>query len=302
MDRESPTQADPAAPVDPRGAGPRPDFPRQQQATPGREGEMDPAPDFGESTYVGAGRLRGRVALVTGADSGIGRAVALAFAREGADVVVSYLDESEDAAVTCQAVDDAGRRAIDAPGDIGDERHCQRLVERTIAEFGRLDVVVNNAAHQDRFDSLDQITTAEWHKTFDSNIHPMFYLAKAARPHLRPGASIINTTSVQAFQPSPSLLAYATTKGAILTFTKALSQMLAPEGIRVNAVAPGPVWTPIIPASTAPERTAEFGRQTPLGRPAQPRELAPVYVLLASDDASYITGTVYAVAGGMPLP
>ena len=289
-------------PEDPRQEGDQPPFPEQRQAPPGSEQEMEPSPDYGEDTYQGHGRLKGRVALITGADSGIGRAVALAFAREGADVVVSYLNEREDAAVTCRVVEEAGRRAIDAPGDIGDERHCQALVKRTIDELGRLDILVNNAAHQQRFERLEDIPSEEWHHTFDSNIHAMFYLVKAARPYLGPGASIINTTSVQAYKPSANLLAYATTKGAILTFTKGLSELLVKDGIRVNAVAPGPIWTPIIPASTDPEKTAEFGEQSPMGRPGQPRELAPVYVLLASDDASYITGTVYAVAGGMPLP
>jgi len=263
---------------------------------------MDPAPDFGEGTYRGAGRLEGKVALITGADSGIGRAVALAFSREGADVAVSYLDEIEDAAVTCRVVTDAGRRALDMPGDIGDEAHCRSLVTRTVAELGRLDILVNNAAYQSSFDSLEEIPSEEWHRTFDANIHAMYYLAKAARPHLHAGAAIINTTSVQAYQPSPNLLAYATTKGAILTFTKALSAMLAPDGIRVNAVAPGPVWTPIDPSSPPPPTSAVSASGSPVGRPAQPRELAPVYVLLASDDASYITGSVYTVAGGMLLP
>ncbi len=261
---------------------------------------MDPAPDFGETTYQGTGRLSGKVALITGADSGIGRAVALAFAREGADVAISYLDETEDAAVTRRVVEEAGRRSIDVPGDIGDEGHCRALVGRTVGELGRLDILVNNAAYQSSFDTLEDIPTEEWHRTFDANIHAMFYLAKAARPHLHAGASIINTTSVQAYQPSPNLLAYATTKGAILTFTKALSAMLAPDGIRVNAVAPGPVWTPIDPSSPPPASAS--ASDSPVGRPAQPRELAPVYVLLASDDASFITGTVYTVAGGMPLP
>jgi NAD(P)-dependent dehydrogenase (short-subunit alcohol dehydrogenase family) len=287
---------------DPRTSGQQPPFPEQRQSPPGLEAEMEPSPDYGESTYQGHGRLSGRVALVTGADSGIGRAVALAYAREGADVAVSYLDEHEDAKVTCGIVEEAGRRFIDAPGDIGDERYSRALVERTVDELGRLDILVNNAAHQDRFERFEDITPEEWHRTFDANIHAMFYLSQAAYPHLRPGSSIINTTSVQAYSPSANLLAYATTKGAILTFTKGLSQLLIEDGIRVNAVAPGPIWTPIIPASTAAEQTAEFGRQSPLGRPGQPRELAPVYVLLASDEASYITGTVYTVAGGMTLP
>jgi NAD(P)-dependent dehydrogenase (short-subunit alcohol dehydrogenase family) len=263
---------------------------------------MEPSPDYGEDTYEGHGRLTGRVALITGADSGIGRAVALAYAREGADIVVSYLNEHQDAQVTCRVVEQAGRRSIDAPGDIGVERHSRALVERTVDELGRLDILVNNAAHQDRFDRFEDITSAEWHRTFDANIHAMFYLSQAAYPHLRPGSSIINTTSVQAYSPSANLLAYATTKGAVLTFTKGLSQLLIDDGIRVNAVARGPIWTPIIPASTDAERVAGFGEQAPLKRPGQPRELAPVYVLLASDDASYVTGTVYTVAGGMPLP
>jgi NAD(P)-dependent dehydrogenase (short-subunit alcohol dehydrogenase family) len=263
---------------------------------------MRPRPDYGEETYVGSGKLTGLVALVTGADSGIGRAVALAYAREGADVVVSYLESEQDAAETIRAVEEAGRRAIDAPGDIRDEGHCRRLVQRTVDELGRLDILVNNAAWQQRFESIEEIDDEEWRRTFETNVDAMFYLCRAAAPHMQPGASIINTASVQAYSPSANLLAYATTKGAIVSFSKALAQMLGKQGIRVNAVAPGPIWTPLIPATTPAEGVEKFGAETVLERPGQPVELAPVYVLLASPEASYITGTVYVVAGGMPLP
>ncbi len=280
---------------------PKPPFAKQSQSVPGQEGQMQPQPDYGEQSYKGSGKLTGMAALITGADSGIGRAVALAFAREGADVLISYLDEDEDAQQPQLIVQEAGRKGIAVPGDIGDEAHCQQLVQRALDEFGHLDILVNNAAYQMSYESLDDITTQEWDRTFRTNIDAMFYLSKAAIPHMQPGSSIINTASIEAFQPKPILLPYATTKGAIVVFTEALAQMVGPKGIRVNAVAPGPVWTPLIP-STMPEKSVEkFGANTPLGRPAQPAELAPVYVLLASPEASYITGEVYGVTGGKPL-
>jgi NAD(P)-dependent dehydrogenase (short-subunit alcohol dehydrogenase family) len=287
---------------DPRSSQQQPPFPEQEQALPGLDAELQPKADHGESSYIGNGRLAGLAALITGADSGIGRAVALAFAREGADVVVSYLEEATDARETIRLVESEGRRAIDAPGDISDPAHCRRLVEQTVKEFGRIDLLVNNAAHQRMYESIEEITTEDWDHTFAANISAMFHLCRAAIPNMDPGASIINVSSVQAYQPSPGLLPYATTKGAIVTFSKALALMVADKGIRVNVVAPGPVWTPLIPASSDPESVSEFGQRSPLGRPAQPAELAPVFVLLASPEASYITGSVYGVTGGQPVP
>jgi NAD(P)-dependent dehydrogenase (short-subunit alcohol dehydrogenase family) len=289
--------------IDPRTRFPKTPPPQEQGGT-GRESAMQPEPDFGQQTYGnGSGKLAGLVAIVTGADSGIGRAVAFAYAREGADVVVSYLENDGDADVTRSAIEQDGGNVMTVRGDVGSEQHCAELVQSVVDRFGRVDVLVNNAAHQKRFDSLEDLTTEEWHRTFATNIDAMFYLVKAAVPHMRPGASIINTASVQAYQPSGNLLAYATTKGAIVTFTKALAELLGEKkGIRVNAVAPGPIWTPLIPSSTPAEGVAKFGEKSVFGRPGQPVELAPVYVLLASPEASYITGTVYSVAGGMPVP
>lgn len=280
---------------------PKPPFPKQQQQLPGSSRAMKPVPDYGENSYQGSGRLAGKRALITGADSGIGRAVALAFAREGADILVSYLSEDEDAHETQQLVESAGRRCILMSGDIADAQHCRALVERTVRELGGIDIVVNNAAHQRAFDEIEQIPDEEWERTFAVNISAMFYITKAAVPHLRPGSSIINTASVNADTPNPHLLAYATTKGAIQNFTAGLSQLLAPKGIRANVVAPGPVWTPLIPASLPEEKVAHFGEQVPMKRPAQPGELAPAYVLLASDEASYISGATIAVTGGKPI-
>jgi NAD(P)-dependent dehydrogenase (short-subunit alcohol dehydrogenase family) len=264
---------------------------------------MEPRPDHGEESYAGgSGRLAGLVALITGADSGIGRAVALAYAREGADVVVSYLNEEADATETRRLIEGAGRRAVPVAGDIAQEAHCGMLVDRAVAEFGRLDILVNNAAHQESFESIEDIPTEAWRRMFATNVDAMFYLCRAAVRHLRPGGSIINPSSVQAFTPSPGLLPYATTKGAVITFTKALAKSLAPRGIRVNAVCPGPVWTPMIAASSWPESIADFGKKTAFGRPAQPAELAGVYVFLASPEASYVTGSAYGVHGGMDMP
>jgi NAD(P)-dependent dehydrogenase (short-subunit alcohol dehydrogenase family) len=294
--------AGPAAkPEDPKESGAQPPFPDQSQRFPGTERKMEPQADHGERSYRGTGKLAGRTALITGADSGIGRAVALAFAREGADVLISYLNEEQDARETKRLVEEAGRRAVTMGGDIADEAHCRALVERATGELGRLDVLVNNAAFQRTRERIEDITPEEFDRTFRVNVYAMFYLCKAALPHMRAGGSIINTCSIQAYQPSPTLLAYATTKAAIVNFSKGLAQMVADRGIRVNSVAPGPVWTPLIVSTMPPEQVKSFGRDTPLKRPAQPAELAPLYVLLASDDGSYITGQTYGITGGEPL-
>jgi NAD(P)-dependent dehydrogenase (short-subunit alcohol dehydrogenase family) len=287
---------------DPRDAEPKPPFPEQEQEMPGSEAAMDPAPDYGEATYRGFGRLEGRAAVVTGGDSGIGRAVALAFAREGADVLVSYLNEDDDAAETCRVVEDAGRTAVAVPGDLSDEAHCRAVVDRAVEAFGRVDVLVNNAAYQMVHQGIAEISAEEWDRTFRTNIYAMFHLCKAALPHMGPGASIINTASIEAYQPKPILLAYATTKGAIVTFTKGLAQEVAEQGIRANAVAPGPVWTPLIPGSFPADQIPDFGKSTPMGRAAQPAELAPAYVFLASDESRFVNGEVLGVTGGKPLP
>src|SRR3954468_4734469 len=269
-------------PQDPREKGPKPPHPSQQQDPPGLESEMDPKPDYGEECYKGSGKLEGKAAVITGGDSGIGRAVALAFAREGADVLISYLSEDDDAQETRRLVEDAGRRAVVVPGDVGDREVCASLVSQALDAFGRLDIVVCNAAFQMNHDSLPEHPPEEIEFTFRTNILHMFWLCQAAVPHLEPGASIITTSSIQAYQPTPNLLPYAATKGAIVAFTKGLAQELTPQGIRVNSVAPGPVWTPLIPMSMPAEQAQEFGN-APLGRPAQPAELAPPYVFLASE-------------------
>ncbi len=287
---------------DPREAEPQPPFPEQSQDMPGRESEMDPAPDYGVDTYRGFGRLEGRATVVTGGDSGIGRAVALAFAREGADVLVSYLNEHDDAAETCRVVEEAGRRAVPVPGDLSDEAHCRAVVDKAVEAFGKVDVLVNNAAFQMVHDTIQEIPSEEWDFTFRTNIYAMFHLCKAALPHMPPGGAIVNTSSIQAFQPAPILLAYASTKGAIVTFTQALAQEVAEAGIRANVVAPGPVWTPLIPGSFSEDQVAEFGANTPMGRTAQPAELAPAYVFLASDESRFVSGSVLGVTGGKPLP
>jgi NAD(P)-dependent dehydrogenase (short-subunit alcohol dehydrogenase family) len=279
---------------------PRPPFPEQQQPIPGATDKMDPRPDHGEDSYKGSGRLEDKKVLITGGDSGIGRAVAIAFAREGADLLVSYLDEDQDAEETRRLVEEAGRICVLMPGDIGKAAHCRALVERAVGQFGRIDVLINNAAHQMSFNSPDEISDEEWELTFAVNISAMFYLVKAATPHMKPGSAIINT-SINSDNPSPHLLAYATTKGAIQNFTGGLAQLLADKGIRVNAVAPGPVWTPLIPSTMPAEHVAHFGENYPIKRPAQPRELAPVYVMLASDEASYVSGTMIGVTGGKPI-
>lgn len=262
---------------------------------------MNPRPDHGEHSYRGSGRLAGRRAIITGGDSGIGRAVAIAFAREGADVLISYLNEDEDARETARLVEEAGRKAVLVPGDIGDAAHCRAIVDKAVEAFGGLDILVNNAAHQMTFDAITDIPDEEWDKTFRTNIHAMFYLTKAAVPHMQPGSAIINTTSVNADTPKPTLLAYATTKGAIQNFTGGLSQLLAEKGIRANCVAPGPIWTPLIPSTMPPEQVENFGKDVPMGRAGQPAELAPVYVMLASEEASYVSGATVAVTGGKPI-
>ena len=287
--------------TDPTHAQPTPPFPEQEQEPPGREAEMQPRADHGEETYEGSGRLTDRVALITGADSGIGRAVAIAFAREGADVLCSYLSEDDDAAETRRLVEDAGRRCLTVPGDIGDRDHCFALVDRAVSELGRLDVLVNNAAFQMSYESFLEIPPDEIDFVFRTNIIAMFHLCQAAVPHMQPGATIVNTTSIQAAQPSPQLLHYAATKGAISTFTKGLAQEVADRGIRVNAVAPGPIWTPLVVMSFPGEKNAQFGADTPLGRPGQPGELAPIYVFLATEASQYISGEVIGATGGKPL-
>lgn len=273
----------------------------QQQAPPGLTALMDPVPDHGEESYVGHGRLAGKKTIVTGADSGIGRAVAIAFAREGADVLISYLEEDEDAAETARWVDREGREAPLVRGDLADPAHCRRVVDEAVRAFGRIDVLVNNAALQRTYDGLEEIPDEEWDMHFATNIAAMFRLCKAAVPHMRAGSSIVNTASVNVDQPKPTLLPYATTKGAIANFTAGLAQLLGERGIRVNSVLPGPVWTPLIPSTMPPDQVAEFGKQVPLGRPAQPAELAPIFVLLASDEASYMSGGAYPVTGGNPI-
>jgi NAD(P)-dependent dehydrogenase (short-subunit alcohol dehydrogenase family) len=277
--------------------------PAQDQEHPGAEARLTPRADHGEQSYRGTGRLQGRRALITGGDSGIGRAVALAFAREGADVVLSYLpQEQEDAEETARLVTEAGRRAVLAPGDITDEQHCRDLVQRTVDELGGIDLLVNNAAYQMAQDGLASITTEQLDRVMKTNVYAMFWLCQAALPHLRAGSSILNTSSIQAYEPSPSLLDYATTKAAIVNFTRGLALELAEKGIRVNTVAPGPIWTPLIPATLPDEEVDDFGSETPIGRVAQPAEVAPAFVFLASDDASYITGERIGVAGGKLFP
>ena len=289
------------ADTDPTHAEPTPPFPEQEQEPPGRDAAMQPPADHGEESYVGSDRLTGKVALITGADSGIGRAVAIAFAREGADVVCSYLEEHDDAAETQRWVEEAGRRCLTVPGDVGDRDHCFALVERTVDELGRLDVLVNNAAFQMAHDSFLDIPPDEIDFVFRTNVLSMFHLCQAAVPHMEAGATIVNTTSIQAAQPSPQLLHYAATKGAISTFTKGLAQELAERGIRVNAVAPGPIWTPLVVMSFPAEQNAQFGADTPLGRPGQPGELAPIYVFLATEASQYVSGEVIGATGGKPL-
>jgi len=280
---------------------PTPPFEPQQQAVPGTQSKMNPLPDCGETSYKGSGRMANKVALITGGDSGIGRAVAIAYAREGADVVISYLDEHEDAKDTARYVEEAGRQCLLLPGDLAEREQCLAIVEKTVERFGRIDVLVNNAAFQMSHESLDEIPDEEWVRTFDINVTAMFRICKAAVPHMPSGGSIINTSSVNSDMPKPTLLPYATTKGAIANFTAGLAQLLGKKNIRVNSVAPGPIWTPLIPATMPPEAVKTFGEETPLGRPGQPVEVSPIYVLLGSDESSYISGSRYAVTGGKPI-
>ena len=288
---------------DPREKYDEPPFGEQRQEPPGLEKDMRPQPDYGEGSYRGSGRLEDKAAIITGGDSGIGRAVALAFACEGAHVLISCLPEEEiDARETVRVVEDAGRKAITVPGDIGEEAQCIEIVRRATDELGRLDILVNNAAFQMAREDITEIPSEEIEHVFRSNILSQFYLCKAAVPHMRPGSTIINTTSVQAYQPSPELLHYAATKAAVANFTQGLAQQLIEKGIRVNGVAPGPVWTPLIAMSFPEEKVSEFGKQSPMKRPAQPAELAPIYVFLASQESSYLVGEIVGVTGGMPVP
>ena len=281
---------------------PKPPFPSQPQSQPGLTEEMTPRPDHGEASYRGSGRLAGKKAIITGGDSGIGRAVAIAFAREGADILISYLAEEEaDARAAAAEIEAAGRAALLVPGDISSADHCRAIAARAAEAFGRIDILVNNAAYQNTFAAIEEIGDEEWEHTFAVNIHAMFYLTKAVVPHMTAGGAIINTTSIQADSPSEELLAYAATKGAIQNFTAGLAQMLAERGIRANCVAPGPIWTPLIPATMPADKVESFGGQVPMKRPGQPRELAPVYVMLASDEASYVSGATVAVTGGKPI-
>lgn len=276
-------------------------FPKQQQTPPGVQSAMDPIPDCGEHSYRGTGRLTGKRAVITGGDSGIGRAVAIAFAREGADVLIAYLDEDDDAREVACYVEQAGRMCVLMAGDLSDPAHCRAVIDRAVAEFGGIDVLVANAAYQMTHESLEEISDEEFDHTFRLNIGAYFYLAKAALPHMGPGGSIIGSSSVNSDMPNPTLAPYAATKAAIANFSASLAQMLGERGIRVNSVAPGPIWTPLIPATMPPEKVSSFGENTPVGRAGQPAELAPVYVLLASDEGSYISGARIAVTGGRPV-
>ncbi|MFF9564853.1 SDR family oxidoreductase [Leifsonia sp. NPDC014704] len=276
-------------------------FPEQQQQPPGTTDAMEPRPDHGEESYRGSGKLTGKVALITGADSGIGKAVAIAYAREGADVAISYLNEDDDAEDTAKWVREAGRKALLLRGDVSDPQHCRDIVAKTVEELGGIDVLVSNAAYQMTRESLEEIPDEEWDHTIATNISAFFHLAKASVPHMKPGASIIGSSSVNSDMPSPTLLPYAATKAAIANMTASLAQLLGDKGIRANSVAPGPIWTPLIPSTMPEEKVSQFGSDTPLGRAGQPAELAPVYVLLASDDGSYISGARIAVTGGRPI-
>ncbi|WP_029480672.1 SDR family oxidoreductase [Deinococcus marmoris] len=285
---------------DPLSQYPRPPFPRQPQSAPGLASEMDPKPDHGEDSYVGFGRLKGRKALITGADSGIGRAVAIAFAREGADVALNYLKvEDSDAEEVIRLIEAAGQKAVVIPGDLTDETFCKELVQKAVDGLGGLDILVSNAGKQTAVEAIADLTSEQFDETMKTNIYAMFWITKAALPHMGPGSSIINTTSIQASQPSKNLLDYAMTKAAMANFTGGLAKQVAALGIRVNAVAPGPYWTALQPSGGQPqEGVMKFGESVPLGRPGQPAEIAPLYVLLASQEGSYMTGNVYASTGG----
>ena len=279
----------------------KPPFQKQKQPMPGKTEAMEPVPDHGEKSYRGSGRLAGKKAIITGADSGIGRAVAIAYAREGADVLISYLSEHDDAKETERLVKEAGRKAVLVAGDVQNADHCRSIVKKALSELGGIDILVNNAAHQATFESIEDISDEEWELTFKVNIHAMFYLTKAAVPHMRPGSAIINTASINSDIPNPRLLAYATTKGAIQNFTAGLAQLLAEKGIRANTVAPGPIWTPLIPSTMPEDAVTKFGKQVPMQRPGQPAELATTYVMLADPLSSYVSGATIAVTGGKPI-
>jgi NAD(P)-dependent dehydrogenase (short-subunit alcohol dehydrogenase family) len=280
---------------------PQPPFPPQQQPMPGTTARMQPRPDHGETSYKGSGRLQGKKAVITGGDSGIGRAVAIAYAREGADVLIAYLCEHDDAKQVRELIEKEGRKAVLIAGDLQDAAHCRAVIQRAVDELGGIDILVNNAAHQATFADIGDISDEEWETTFRTNIHAMFYLTKAAVPHMKPGSAIVNTASVNSDMPNPSLLAYATTKGAIQNFTAGLAQLLAEKGIRANAVAPGPIWTPLIPSTMSEDRVKTFGEQVPMKRAGQPAELATAYVMLADPLSSYTSGTTVAVTGGKPF-
>jgi NAD(P)-dependent dehydrogenase (short-subunit alcohol dehydrogenase family) len=282
-------------------AYPHPPFPKQKQPMPGRTEQMSPVPDHGEKTYKGSGRLEGRKAIITGGDSGIGRAVAIAYAREGADILIAYLEEDDDAKATQALIEAEGRKCVLVRGDIQKPAHCEAIIEQAVAKLGGIDILVNNAAHQASFKAIEDISNDEWEMTFRVNIHAMFYLTKAAVAHMRPGSAIINTASINSDQPNPTLLAYATTKGAIKNFTAGLAQLLADKGIRANAVAPGPIWTPLIPSTMPEDAVSKFGQQVPMKRPGQPAELATAFVMLADPLSSYVSGATIAVTGGRPM-
>jgi len=275
-------------------------MPEQNQSIPGTETQMTPKADHGETSYVGTGKLKGRKAIITGGDSGIGRAVAIAYAREGADVLIAYLNEHKDAQETARLVEEAGQKAVLVSGDIREEEHCRLIIDKAVLEFGGIDILVNNAAFQMSRQSLQEVSSEEWDRTFKTNIYPMFYLCKMAEEYLKPGSTIVNTTSVNAYKPRPTLIAYAATKGAIQNFTSNLAQLWAEKGIRVNCVAPGPIWTPLIPSTMSAEEVKTFGQDVPMGRAGQPAELAAAYVMLASEDSSYMTGSTIQVTGGSP--
>lgn len=280
---------------------PKPPYPAQSQPMPGSTSQMNPPPDHGETTYKGSGRLVGKKAVITGGDSGIGRAVAIAFAREGADILIAYLNEHDDAREVKTLIEEEGRKAILLAGDLKRPEHCRYVIQHAVEVLGGIDILVNNAAHQATFKDIGEISDEEWNVTFETNIHAMFYLAKAAVPHMKPGSAIVNTASVNSDMPNPILLAYATTKGAIQNFTGGLAQLLAEKGIRVNAVAPGPIWTPLIPSTMPEEAVKNFGKQVPMKRAGQPAELATAYVMLADPLSSYTSGTTVAVTGGKPF-
>jgi NAD(P)-dependent dehydrogenase (short-subunit alcohol dehydrogenase family) len=280
---------------------PKPPYPAQRQPMPGSTAKMDPRPDHGETSYKGSGKLKGKKAVITGGDSGIGRAVAIAYAREGADILIAYLDEHDDAREVKALVEQEGRKAVLVAGDLRSPEHCRSVIKQSVEALGGVDILINNAAHQATFKDIGDISDEEWQLTFEVNIHAMFYLTKAAVPHMKPGSAVINTASVNSDMPNPILLAYATTKGAIQNFTGGLAQMLAAKGIRANAVAPGPVWTPLIPSTMPEDAVKNFGKQVPLQRAGQPAELATAYVMLADPASSYTSGTTVAVTGGKPF-